>query len=145
MKCLELTIPGRPVPWARMQISKNRSKTGKPIMFTAKKQEAHRKVVEGFLKDVAYHEGIQKFEGPCYLQLLFVYGKQPETWVRLYEIDSLENLEPSMPYERGEEFRAGRPDIDNLIKQLMEAIEDSGVLVGEDGQISMVMAAKVKR
>ena len=93
-----------------------------------------------------YVDGLKKFEGPCELQAIFAYGKEPGTWLCLTDMESMENLRPThMPLEIGDEFHAGRPDIDNLVKQLMEAIQDSGILAGEDGQISMVMAAKVKR
>jgi len=143
MKYLELIIPGRPVPWARAKVTK--SVPGRRVGFyTPKKQHEHRKSVTCEIKAEAAASEIGKFHGPVYLQVLFVYGKEPGTWLRLTEIDSMENYE-WLPSDLGDEYHAGRPDIDNLIKQLMEAIEDSGVLDGEDGQISMVMAAKVKR
>lgn len=141
MKYLELTIPGRPVPWARPRVSKH----GGMCMFTAKKQREHRKSVGFEIKAEAAAAEIGKLHGPVYLQVLFVYGRESGTWLRLTEMDSMDNLDPAMPLDLGEEYHTGRPDVDNCIKQIMEAIEDSGVLDGEDSQISMVMAAKVKR
>ena len=137
MKHLELTIPGRPVPWARAGKNKGRH-------YTPAKQAAHRKAVAWEIKAEAAASEIGKFHGPVYLQVLFVYGKEPGTWLRLTEIDSMDNYE-WLPSDLGDEFHVGRPDLDNLKKQIFECIEDSGVLDGEDGQISMVMGAKVKR
>ncbi len=138
MKTLELTIPGKPVPWARP------GKAGKRH-YTPKKQDDHRAAVAWQLKMEAKAAEVGKFIGPVYLQVVFVHGKEPGTWLRLTDIDTMGNLESVMPFELGDEFHTGRPDIDNLVKQLMEAIGDSGVLSGEDGQISMVNAAKLKR
>jgi Holliday junction resolvase RusA-like endonuclease len=140
MKYLELTIPGRPVPWARAARS---NKAGHS--YTPAKQKAHRKAVAFELKAEAEASEVGEFKGPVYLQVLFVYGEDPGTWLRLTEIDTMMNLESVMPFDLGEVFHVGRPDLDNLVKQIMEATEDSGVLDGEDGQISIVMAAKVKR
>ena len=135
---IELTIPGRPVPWARAGTNTGRH-------YTPAKQAAHRKAVAWEIKIAAAASGIGKFHGPTYLQALFVYGKDPGTWFRLFSIDVMQNLDLIIPFDLGDVFHPGRPDVDNLFKQLMEAIEDSGVLSGEDGQIAMVMAAKVKR
>ncbi len=139
MKYLELEIPGRPVPWAR---ARQRRHGG---MFTADKQALHQREVAGMLACKALEDDVKMFAGPCFLQALFVYSKEPRTWLRLSQMDTMENLEPLIPYEVGEEYRTGRPDIDNLVKQVMEAIEDSGILAGEDSQIAIVTAAKVKR
>lgn len=139
MKYLELEIPGRPVPWARARVRRHGG------MFTASAQYQHRLLIAGLIQCEMRDEGLAPFSGPCFLQALFIYGKKPGTWLRLSQMDTMENLEPLIPYEVGEEYRTGRPDIDNLVKQLMEAIEDSGILAGEDSQIAMVTAAKAKR
>jgi len=139
MKYLELTIPGRPVPWARAR----RARSGQS--FTPEKQAGHRKDVAFELRVEVKASEFGTLRGPLYLQALFVYGKEPGTWLRLVEMEETANLDLIMPFDLGEEFHVGRPDLDNLVKQIMEAIEDSGLLTGEDSQISMVTAAKVKR
>lgn len=140
MKYLELTIPGRPVPWARPRISKHGG------MFTAKKQKDYGKDLAGMISNRMYVEGLKKFDGPVYLQVLFVYGKEPGTWMRLVSMESMQNHELIMPFELGEEFCTARPNLDNLLKILMDSIEASGALeINNDCIIAMVMAAKVKR
>ena len=135
---IELTIKGRPVPWARAGTNTGRH-------YTPAKQAAHRKAVAREIKIAAADSEIGKFHGPVYLQVLFVYGKEPGTWMRLVQMESMGNYDMIMPFELGEEFHVGRPDLDNLKKQIFECVGDSGVLSGEDGQISMVIAAKLKR
>ncbi len=143
MTKLEIVVPGRPVPWARAG-----NKAGR--FYTPKKRRNHRKYVAEVLANES--RGVTGYQqnvliGPLLLQALFVFSKtEPLTWFRLVELETLGNLEPTMlPIKSDVEYHTGRPDCDNLVKQIMEAIEDSGVLSGEDGQISMIHAAKVKR
>lgn len=126
MKYLELTIPGRPVPWARPRVSKHGG------MFTAKKQAEHRKNVAWLIKEAARRNGGLELNGPLLLQVQFIYGKYPMTLIKLSELKEVN-------------YHTSRPDLDNLQKEIFEAIEDSEILGGEDSQISMVIAAKVKR
>ena len=43
----------------------------------------------------------------------------------------------------GKECRDSRPDLDNLVKQIMEALQDSG-LVEDDAQVAVIKVRKVK-
>lgn len=140
MKYLELEIPGRPVPWARARKRKHGG------MFTASKQDLYRRSIAGLIQCEMRNEGVAKFYGPCFLQALFVYGKEPATWLRISQMDTMENFGPMIPYLTGEEYRIARPNLDNLLKILMDAIEASGALeINDDCIIAMVTAAKVKR
>lgn len=108
MEQRSVTIPGRPVPWARTAIHKGRR-------ITAKKQREHQKVVAMLAKAVTS----KMMKGPLNLQVTFVYRrpKKPK-----YSVPQV------------------RPDIDNLIKQIQDALQ--GVWYEDDAQIVSVCASK---
>ena len=120
---ISLTFPGRPVPWARVK----RGKAGNT--YTPPKQAKHREDVALMLKVAARKAGIRKFEGPVCLRVRFDYGRN-ETVIELY------------PGIRGEHAFEEIVDTDNLAKQIMEAVELSGV-VDNDAQVAYLEAEKI--
>jgi Holliday junction resolvase RusA-like endonuclease len=122
-KLLELTLPGRPVPWARAR----KSKWGG--FFTPLRQAAHRETLANLIALKMREQGIEQFTGPVGLYAEFDYAK-PETRIQVFEL-----------HPHG--YKATRCDLDNLIKELAEACQDSG-LVKDDAQIALVEAKKLK-
>jgi Holliday junction resolvase RusA-like endonuclease len=122
---ISLTLPGRPVPWARARKSKRGG------FFTPPKQAGHRDALAMILRMEAKAQGIEKFDGPVLLDLVFDYA-QKETRIEIHDLGSVDGI-----------YRITRPDIDNLLKQIMEAIEDSGLLA-DDAQVAVVRTRKVQ-
>jgi Holliday junction resolvase RusA-like endonuclease len=122
-KMFELTLPGRPVPWARAR----QSKWGG--FFTPLRQAAHRETLANIISLKMREKRLKQFKGSVGLYVEFDYAT-PETRLTFFEIN--EN-----------EYRTGRPDVDNLIKQILESAQDAG-LVKDDAQIALVDAQKLK-
>lgn len=122
-KRLELTLPGRPVPWARAR----RSKWGK--FFTPLRQAAHRETLANLIALKMREKKLKQFKGPVGLYAEFDYAR-PETRIMFFEMN--EHC-----------YKASRADLDNLIKELAEAAQDSG-LVKDDAQIAHLEAKKLK-
>lgn len=120
---LEVKLPGRPVPWAR---ARKRKGTG---YFTPVKQAAHRESLATLIQIEMRALGIEQFTGPVALHVTFDYGKK-ETRLIVYPLED-------------DRFHCKLPDIDNLEKQILDALQDSK-LVRNDSQIAIVRARKVK-
>ena len=120
---ISLTFPGRPVAWARVK----RGRGGKA--YTPAKQDRHRKDVALMLKVAARQAGTRMLEGPVCLRVRFDF-KRNETVIEL------------TPAIKGLHACDEIIDVDNLAKQIMEAVELSGI-VENDAQIAYLEAEKV--
>ncbi len=136
-----LSIPGRPVPWAR-------AGTTKGIFYTPKTQRAHRKHFVEFIHEAMRDYGTKPFTGAVWVSLRFVYGKEPRTDIAVMPVRVGANVIPqTLEFHQppGYEFHtAKRPDCDNLAKQIFEILQDSDLLE-DDGQVVGFIAAKLKR
>jgi Holliday junction resolvase RusA-like endonuclease len=128
---ISATIKGRPVPWARAK----RGKNGKS--YTPAKQKAHREMLAWEIKAAAGK--IKKLTPPIEVHLDFNYGRS-ETVVMIYSKEDGE-LDYDDRWPRG--GRTKRPDIDNLAKQILEALELSGI-IGDDAEVAFLSARKVE-
>lgn len=117
---IELVVEGRPVPWGRVRGSGWHT-WSRPL------QKNHREDVALLLKSVAHG---QKFTGPVKLVVDFDFGKD-ET--RIY-------IEPLLDTSY---YLPSRPDTDNLVKQICEAMQDSGI-VEDDSQVAVLIARKIR-
>jgi Holliday junction resolvase RusA-like endonuclease len=120
---MELIFGGRPVPWARVA----RGRTGKG--FTPSRQRLHGAALS---RALALAPDRQKFEGPVRLEVTFDYAKN-ETRI------GIETLAPGRFWRT--EKRGG--DLDNLVKQVMEALQAAGI-VEDDAQVALIIADKVE-
>lgn len=127
MSAFELVFAGRPVPWARPARGKHGGKTPAKQLF-------HRRALA---KAMQFAEGRRAFEGPVRLTVLFNY-RLNETTIRI-EGCSAVIYEPSNLKGGG---KAARADVDNLLKQVMEAAELAGI-VADDVQFVNVTGEKV--
>ena len=121
---IEVVIPGRPVPWARAGSNHGR-------YFTPDKQRDHRQLLALLLRKAAQSQDIKQLTGPIDLGCVFDYG-EGETRITVEQIN-----------ESSEGYRIARPDLDNLVKQIFEALEDSRLL-GDDAQVALLHAEKWK-
>lgn len=114
-----IEMPGRPVPWARTG-----GKSGAHSRFTPKVQRLHKRA----LANLIWHETRgQAIEGAVGVRMIFDYEGEGLTTVELYPVAG--GYTP-------------RPDIDNLQKQVLDAIELSGAVL-EDRYIVETTARKV--
>ena len=125
---IELRFPGRPVAWARPR----RGRNGK--FFTAEKQARHlRDLVIAMTSELAQKPtgAPSQMQGPVMLEANFMFGGENggETWLRVSKIDA---------------GRTKRSDLDNLVKQVAEALQAANVLA-DDAQIAFIVAKKEDR
>lgn len=128
MRMFELVFEGRPVGWDRTA----RGKCGQ--QFTRPKQRLHRRALA---KAMSLAKGRLAFDGPVSVKVLFDYRRN-ETLIQFRDC-------PTVLYEPAHVKGGGtsaRADLDNLVKQVMEAAEDAGI-VGDDVQFVRIEAEKV--
>lgn len=115
MTGLVLVIPGRPVPWARAGTKGSRR-------FIPEKQQAHKDWVH--LEAVALMRARRwaKVTAPVRVDVEFVY-RTPKRGA----VDG--------------QLRTGRPDLDNLIKQILDSL--NGAVWADDAQVVEIAARKV--
>jgi Holliday junction resolvase RusA-like endonuclease len=118
MTGVSLNYEGTPVAWARVK------RNAKGQAYTPAKQKAHRTGLAWAIKAAA---GRKKFAGPVAVNVWFDYQN------KLTSITITEAIEAG---------KTTRPDVDNLLKQLLEAIEESGV-IEDDAQVVFITARKV--
>lgn len=135
---IDITFPGRPVPWARAMARKDkrpiRTKDGKlksGAFFTHTRQEKHREALAWLIKKEMQEQGIKQWSGPVALECNFDYRRNC-THIKVWPIR-----------EGATKFKDTRADVDNLVKEIAESIEDSG-LVKDDAQIAILWARKTK-
>lgn len=112
-KYFELFIPGRPVPWARTSTHQGRR-------ITPLKQRDHKTTIaENAALLVAGFTPMYPAGEPLFMDLFFCYPmpKRPKT---------------SHP--------TGRPDIDNLVKMVADAL--NGLIYADDSQVVELRAIK---
>lgn len=124
MKIFDLELEGRPVPWARVK----RGRNGRS--YTPAKQREHRDELALMLKSLS--KGM-KFEGGVSLSCEFDYGNN---LTRIRVRDAHATAEPYGWFIK-------RPDIDNCLKLVLEALQDSG-MVEDDSQVVEVVARKIR-
>ena len=117
---MKLTFQGRPVPWARVA----RGRGGQT--YTPAKQNLHRAKLAEALWVAARGK---TFAGAVRVDVVFDYD------LELTDIE-ITDIGASLAY------RTKRPDGDNLAKQVLEAIEKSGI-VKDDAQVAILYAEKV--
>lgn len=115
---IECVLDGRPIPWARVSHKNGRA-------FNDPRQIRHRRDLAYALLAAANR---QRFRGPVGVELDFDYDRN-ETRIRVFEI---------------EDGRTDVPDIDNLSKQVLEALQDSKI-IANDSQVAILVARKVGR
>lgn len=128
MSAFDLVFDGKPVAWDRTA----KGRHGK--QFTRPRQMFHRRMLS---KAMQFAEGRRAFEGPVKLSVVFNYRRN-ETTIRIEEC-------PLALYDRAHVKGGGktaRADIDNLVKQVMEAAQDAGILA-DDVQVVAIHAEKV--
>jgi Holliday junction resolvase RusA-like endonuclease len=113
-----VSYEGGPVAWARVK------RNAKGQAYTPAKQKAHRTGLAWAIKAAA---GKKKFAGSVAVNVQFDYEN------KLTSITITEAVEAG---------KTTRPDVDNLLKQVLEAIEESGV-IEDDAQVVFVTARKV--
>lgn len=116
MEPLTFTVFGLPVPWARARTS------GRRFFTDERTASAKRKVALA-----AKAAGAVPFDGPVTVALTFDYDAD-ETRVEI------------TPRPDG---KATRPDVDNLCKLVMDAL--NGVAWVDDGQVATLWAHKVEK
>ena len=115
---ISLTFDTRPVPWSRT-LRGERSKR-------AAKQRSYIQDLALMLQFAANGE---KFDGPIAVHLEFDYERNQT----LIDISA----------SHRKKMRIKRPDVDNLAKMVLEAIEKSGI-VKDDAQVAFLKAEKVE-
>ena len=113
-------VPGRPMPWARP--------TGIHWRRNPTRQLLNRRELTKAIQFAAIEQGAAPFSGPVSLSVEFDFNESVTT-ITMTEVAS-------------EDYRTKRPDVDNLLKQVLEAIEGAG-LVTDDAQIARVQAVKL--
>ncbi len=117
---ISLVYDTRPVPWSRTKVGK----TGK--QYTPTRQREYIKDLAMMLKVAANGE---TFDGPVAVALEFDYERN-QTLIDISE-------------SHRKKMRIKRPDVDNLAKMVLEAIEESGI-VKDDSQVAVLKAEKVE-
>ena len=115
---IRFTIDGPPVPWARARLTKNR------IFFTPSAQRAHELLVAATARAcMARHTGFGGFRKgePVGVQIRFVFQSSK-----------------AHPAGTG---HTQRPDIDNLVKLVLDGLNNSGIW-HDDAQVCWVEASK---
>ncbi len=125
---IEVVLPGRPVPWAR-------AGTKKGVHYTPEKQKRHRRDLAILIRAAARARGIDKLKGPVQLTVVAEYGALQQT--KLYIRQEVTDIGEKQPVVK-------TPDVDNLLKQAMEALEDSG-LIDNDKQVWKAVVMKIER
>ena len=121
---IEFTMRGVPVPWARARVS---HEDGMTQMFTPKGMRGYKEAVGWAARTALRERG--PFEGPVEMYLVF-YLPVPKSWPLRRQDAALD----------GEERPAVRPDLDNYVKTIADAL--NGVVYKDDGQIVVLRAEK---
>jgi Holliday junction resolvase RusA-like endonuclease len=123
-----VVFEGRPVPWARAASGKHGKR------FTPTKQLEHRRALA---KTMQLAPGRRSFSGPVGIRVDFDYD-QNITEIQFWE------LKDSKAWDKASRKGGGkhqRPDLDNLVKQVMESAELAGI-VKDDVQFVRIDAEK---
>lgn len=122
---IRVVFDGRPLRWARVA----RGAGGRG--YTPARQREHRRALA---KAIQFSPGAREITGPARLEVLFDY-------VHSTTILTISDAEFGRGTARGADGK-NLADIDNLVKQVMEAAQDSGV-VGNDCQFVELVAKKI--
>ena len=106
-----MTIPGKPVSKARPRISK------RGFMYTDKKTSDYEKKIKSYAKDICK----TPYTCPVSVHIIFRYKK------------------PKTSKDKGI-FKTTRPDLDNLIKSITDAL--NGIAYLDDSQICIIWSCK---
>lgn len=126
-KVLAAIIPGQPVPFARPRKGKHRNKAGKPTFFnTPRMEEFQERAIPALKLGCNADAHVFPIQGPIALQCYF-YMRRPSK----AKLDKFSFV----PMIR-------RPDLDNLVKNIMDALQKSEVL-GDDAIVFKLDCAKL--
>ena len=117
MGSLSFTIPGRPVPWARARRAGRR-------YFTSEDVTRHQRAVVA----AALAAGATTLEGALFVEVVADYCEE-ETRI---------SIEPAPVGHAG---KVTRPDVDNLIKLPLDAL--NGICWKDDAQVVRVVGVKL--
>ena len=127
MSAMEIEYEGRPVPWARPARGRRGGKTPEKQLF-------HRRALA---KAMQFAKDRCAFDGPVSIRVVFCY-RSNRTTIRIEDASStLYGKASTKGFGKDQ-----RPDVDNLLKQVMEAAELAGI-VKDDVQFVKVEAVKV--
>lgn len=112
-------VLGHPVPWERAR------RQGKRY-FTSDVQAVYRNQIRRSAKDA----GVQMVEGPVYLNVI-AWISPPASWSKRRREEAIRQEAPV----------AVKPDVDNFLKQVMDALE--GVAFENDSRVCYVVVRKL--
>jgi Holliday junction resolvase RusA-like endonuclease len=116
-RSLTFFLLGKPVPKGRPQFMR---KTG--IAFTPKKTVDGEEAVQRVALSAMLRTKMKAFQGPVEMSVLFI-RKPTQSWPRYKRAAAM----------RGEMWPTSRPDFDNLIKLIADAL--NGLVYSDDSQI----------
>lgn|SRR5579859_7058347 len=119
-------LPWEPIPWKRCGANFNRK-----VIYDQQKQE---KLVTG-IELIKQHEDERMFYGPLRIRFIFSIPLRADHCRRVT------HKRPS-PIE-GKYYHFFKPDIDNYVKYILDAMKQTGVIFQDDGQIAELYAIKV--
>jgi len=124
MDRVDFTVPGTPLAWARARVL---AKDGKPRFFTppARLQYMNHVVM---CAQTSLDWPSEPWDGPVYLEVRAVFPR-PKRLMRRKDPD-------------GEVWCVRKPDLDNLMKIVCDALTRAG-LWRDDAQVAMVVVRKV--
>lgn len=115
-----IRIDGEPVPWARPVPIKRH---GKRCAVTAQKQARHKSALMFYIRKAWSGRLMIARDNPASLEVTFSY-LQPEK-------------------KKAREHKTTRPDLDNLLKQVLDAMQGERMCVKDDAQFNEIIARKI--
>ena len=122
-KLVILTVPGRPQAKERPRFD---SRTGR--VYTDQRTQSAEAILQGFMREVCW----KPLEGPLELGVTFCFHR-PNSWSKAKR-EAVDDGDE-------EPWYTGKPDVDNLIKTVMDAAKL--ILWKDDAQVVSVSAYKV--
>jgi len=115
---IECVVLGQPVPKARPRLSRS------GIAFTPKKTKDYEKMISSVIKSL-YPEQTQSITGAVHVQLRIVFNRPKYMMTK--------------KYQDGLVLHTKRPDIDNVIKAVLDALNS---VLHDDAQVAKITATK---
>lgn len=120
MRQLVFTVPGEPRPKGRPRVG--RTKAGAPVVFTDRKTASYENLVALAASQALQADGRGAFDGPLILRVEFFLPRPKSAPRRI-----------TVPCKK--------PDLDNLIKAVMDGMNQAGVWV-DDSRVVCLMSRK---
>ena len=118
------TVPAAAVPKERARTVRSGTQT-----YTPRRTRHFAKLVAEFARPAM--TGFSPFAGPVAVDVLFIVAV-PKSWKEIHREQAL----------RGEILPTGRPDLDNLVKNILDAL-NKGVVFRDDAQICSKRVDKI--